>query len=208
MLAIFWIALVAVGAWYVVTHLPRARDEPTLFARDETAWPVCSTGCGRERWLQKTLADPARSAVDLTHVVNITVAQLTALDPRSSTVMGGWRWAPIETTVYRVDATLVALLGEEDHDFHLVLADRDHPGVTMIAEIPDPDCASACTSGFASYFSRARRVLMEHTNSPTLSRLRPRVRVTGVGFLDRAHGQSGAARNGVELHPVLVVEFP
>jgi hypothetical protein len=33
------------------------------------------------------------------------------------------------------------------------------------------------------------------------------VRVTGVGFFDRAHGATGAAPNVIELHPVLKVEW-
>jgi len=33
------------------------------------------------------------------------------------------------------------------------------------------------------------------------------VRITGVGFFDRAHGATGAAPNVIELHPVLKVEF-
>jgi hypothetical protein len=33
--------------------------------------------------------------------------------------------------------------------------------------------------------------------------------VTGVGFFDTAHGQSGVAVNtGIEPHPVLKIEFP
>lgn len=34
-----------------------------------------------------------------------------------------------------------------------------------------------------------------------------RIRLTGVGFFDRAHGATGAAPNVIELHPVLKVEF-
>jgi len=34
------------------------------------------------------------------------------------------------------------------------------------------------------------------------------VRITGVGFFDYIHGQRGVAPNGIELHPVLDVEFP
>jgi hypothetical protein len=34
-----------------------------------------------------------------------------------------------------------------------------------------------------------------------------RVRITGVGFFDRAHGATGAAPNVIELHPVLKVEW-
>jgi hypothetical protein len=34
------------------------------------------------------------------------------------------------------------------------------------------------------------------------------VRVTGVGFFDRVHDQTGVAmKNGIELHPVLAIEF-
>ena len=29
------------------------------------------------------------------------------------------------------------------------------------------------------------------------------VEVTGVGFFDRVHGETGQAPNGIELHPVL-----
>ena len=32
-------------------------------------------------------------------------------------------------------------------------------------------------------------------------------RITGIGFFDRAHGQTGAAPNVIELHPILKVEF-
>jgi serine protease len=34
-----------------------------------------------------------------------------------------------------------------------------------------------------------------------------RVRLTGVGFFDRPHGQTGRARNQIEIHPVLDIEF-
>jgi hypothetical protein len=35
-----------------------------------------------------------------------------------------------------------------------------------------------------------------------------RVRIAGVGFFDRNHGQYGPAPNFIELHPVLAIEFP
>jgi hypothetical protein len=34
-----------------------------------------------------------------------------------------------------------------------------------------------------------------------------RVTVTGVAFFDILHGQEGVASNGVELHPILAIEF-
>ena len=33
------------------------------------------------------------------------------------------------------------------------------------------------------------------------------VRITGIGFFDRAHGATGAAPNVIELHAVLKVEW-
>lgn len=40
------------------------------------------------------------------------------------------------------------------------------------------------------------------------SQVKPtKVRLTGVGFFDRVHGQSGVAPNGIELHPVLDIKF-
>src|SRR6185437_17147503 len=42
-------------------------DRSPVLTADTQAWPVCTAGCGRERWLVKTLADPARRDVDFTH---------------------------------------------------------------------------------------------------------------------------------------------
>jgi hypothetical protein len=33
------------------------------------------------------------------------------------------------------------------------------------------------------------------------------VRITGVTFFDRQHGQTGRALNGIEIHPVMEIEF-
>ena len=49
--------------------------------------------------------------------------------------------------------------------------------------------------------------LMDYLNSAR-SVARPLVRITGVGFFDYLHGQRGVAPNGIELHPVLDVDFP
>ena len=72
----------------------------------------------------------------------------------------------------------------------------------MIAEIPSPDCAGACASGRTEEFRKARAVLTALPEEVA----RVIVVVTGVGFFDFLHGQTGAAPNGIELHPVLKVE--
>src|SRR5215204_937343 len=45
---------------------------------------------------------------------------------------------PAELQTYRVTATAVAAINEDDGDIHLVL--RDDLGATMIAESPEPAC--------------------------------------------------------------------
>lgn len=182
---------------------PRPAGNPRGLVPDSQPWPVCSTSCGRERWLVKTLDDPARDRVDFSRIVDATVAQLASLNTAATTMVGGWRQAPIETTVYRVDAFLVGVLDENDQDIHLILADRNDLQTTLIAEIPDPNCEGACASGFASRYALARQLVEKH-----FSNRRAPVRVTGVGFIDFNHGQAGAAPNQVELHPVLAIEFP
>jgi hypothetical protein len=63
----------------------------------------------------------------------------------------------------------------------------------MIAETP----SQLCTKGATPYRRR------QMANARAAARLCSRARVTGVAFFDFLHGQTGVARNGIELHPVL-----
>ena len=98
------------------------------------------------------------------------------------------------------------VLKEADGDYHLVLASPRDTTITIIAEVPDPACAGACASGFAQIYAQVRQKLIDYLNSAQ-SEARPLVRITGVGFFDYLHGQRGVAPNGIELHPVLDVDF-
>src|SRR5262249_16837271 len=71
-----------------------------------------------------------------------TIAFLTALpSPPTPSRRYDTRYAPVETTVYRISATLARLsYSQDDRDYHLVVADAT--GRTMIAEAPDPACAA------------------------------------------------------------------
>src|SRR5713101_1969281 len=153
-LALTLVLLVGLGVWYVVTTLPLRTTEDRA-AGPRTAGPVlvpaqgavpggalpslasipCGGRCGSERWLVKTLSDPDRGRVRL-EPVDATIEQLVGLHqpPGASDLT---RAAPVELTVYRVEARLIALFGEKDGDFHLVLASPRDSTVTMIAEVPD-----------------------------------------------------------------------
>ena len=219
--------LLAVGAaaWYAVQRSPTlkefagrlpgvARDTPVTRARadSDTAWAfpppgpaACGAHCGTERWAVKTLSDEDRNLVHL-RPVQTTIEDLVALVPPSHLPAFN-RIAPTELTVYRVAARLAFLKQEEDKDWHLVLMSPRDSTVTMIAEIPDPECSGACSSGFAERFTSVRQVLFDRVNAPGGER-RPLIWITGVAFFDFLHHQRGVAPNGIELHPVLAVEFP
>jgi len=166
---------------------------------------ACGGSCGVERWAVKTLSDLDRERVQL-RPVDVTVEALVGRQ-RPAGLSVTRRAAPTETTVYRVEARLLSMFSEADGDYHLVLASPRDATITMIAEVPDPGCAGACASGFAGVYTKVRQKLMDYLNSAR-SVARPLVRITGVGFFDYIHGQRGVAPNGVELHPVLDVEFP
>jgi hypothetical protein len=149
------------------------------------------------RWPVKTFRDRDRALVRRTPV-DTTVASLASLPrPPDSEIHGRRRVAPHELTVYRVRARLRRVIGSGDADIHLLLADPDHPGSTLIAEIPHP--LLALGSGLGEIFQAERRELARHRAGGI-------VVVTGVGFFDRPG--RGKTPNAFELHPVLALEFP
>ena len=158
-----------------------------------------------ERWDVKTFADPSRGLVRLDRVVDTSVAALRRTGRPARPPAPGERSAPVETTVYRVRAKLLAVHRQLDLDLHLEVADPADPSQTMIVEIPAPEDAKG--SGLEEALARARNAVERATRGA-----RPSggwdVVVTGIGFFDFTHFQPGAAPEGIELHPVLKIEFP
>jgi hypothetical protein len=112
---------------------------------------------------------------------------------------------PVETTTYRVHARLVESKFEEDSDFHLVIADA-RTGGTMIVEFPASYCTLTAKPVFRRRMQAARLAFIRSCGVPSssfFSPLRGTATVTGVGFFDFNHGQTGRAPNVIELHPVI-----
>ena len=161
------------------------------------------SACGTERWSVKTAADDDRHRVSTTPR-DVSIRYLRAR-PTPSYRPQTSRVAPVELTTYRVHARLVEYVREDDGDYHLVLADR--AGRTIIAEIPDPSCVAKISPFKAAI--RAARSRMDGRFSVT-SDFKPagsRVVVTGIGFFDYFHGQTGMAPDDLELHPVTALRF-
>ncbi len=174
--------------------------------------PGYGVHCGKERWGVKTLSDAGAAAVNLTPVPK-TVSELISLSAPAANSETE-RISPVEKQAFQVRARLVGYKEEvEDHDFHIVLQDLKTSD-TMIVEIPDPQCEGVCNSIERGRIQKVRADFAGAMASPpkpefvVLDDPQPEVEVTGVGFFDFSHGQTGLAENCVELHPVLAFQFP
>jgi hypothetical protein len=172
----------------------------------------CGPKCGEERWAVKTLTDNDASKVNFSPIVK-TVGDLAAVKaPNGNSETS--RLDATEETTFKVQARLVGYKHETDGDFHIVIADLQNPSQTMIVEIPDPNCGGVCASPKLSDIKQARQdFAAQFPNAPPAPDFKVVqgnvvVEVTGVGFFDFAHGQTGLAQNCVELHPVLAFDFP
>src|SRR5439155_25029382 len=116
------------------------------------------------------------------------------------------RIAPTELTVFTLTAQVVEMKLEEDRDIHLVIAEPGDASATMITEFPDADeCSGAVGSAHAQEMRTARAALIGAFGQPSSSQftnLTGTATLTGVGFFDFLHGQTGVAPDGIELHPV------
>jgi len=174
--------------------------------------PGCGPNCGEERWAVKTLTDNDAAKVNFSPIVK-TVGDLVAVKAPNGNSETSRLNATKETT-FQVRARLVGYKLETDRDFHIVIADLENPSQTMVVEIPDPDCGGACASPKLSDIKKARQdFAAQFPNAPPDPEFKVVqgnvvVEVTGVGFFDFAHGQTGLAQNCIELHPVLAIAFP
>jgi len=170
-----------------------------------SATPATGVQCGEERWPVKTLSDQDAAQVNFTPAQS-SVAELRSLVP-SASLPSSSRIAPTELTVFTVTAQVVEMKLEEDRDIHLVIGEPSDPSATMITEFPDADqCNGAVASAHAQEMRTVRAALVAAFGQPSSSqftRLTGTVTLSGVGFFDFLHGQTGVAPNGIELHPVM-----
>lgn len=160
--------------------------------------------CGVERWAVKTGTDADVNLVNLNSTSSTTISALRALTA-PGTLPAANRITPTESTVFVINATLTKYKLESDSDYHLVLADAS--GNTMIAEIPAPSCVGG-GSPFGSQITASRSTFDANFSvTSSFQTVSVPVRITGVGFFDFLHGQTGVAPNGIEIHPVLNIVF-
>ena len=160
------------------------------------------------RWSVRTGADADAAHIGDT-VVPITIHELAAFPAPNSRdpQFQEHRIQPVETTIYRVQATVTAYKEETNGDYHLILTDEN--GETMVAAAPNPDPAFVSPSSrWAKEIAAVRKAIDERLH-PTFrfSESHLKVRVTGLGYFSYPHGVRGEAKNAVQLHPVIAIEF-
>ena len=139
----------------------------------------------------KVLTDKMQQQINPTPVP-ATIASLRALEPPvNPNRLKDTRYAPTELTVFEVTGVLVYIKSEDDEDYHLVI--RDDSGRTMIVESPADNCVGK--GKLAADVRAARKAIDDNVGPVTL------------GFFDPIHGQTGVAPNGIELHPLLSIDF-
>src|SRR5712692_670840 len=163
-----------------------------------------AASCGVERWSVKTGTDPDAGLVNTAAVTRSSVAAMDA-QPKPSSLPANARIMPTETTVYSITATLTLFKLEDDSDYHLVLTDT--VGDTMIVETPLPACVGDKSPFKSAIASTRAKFDAAYTATTSFKTANVPVTVTGVGFFDLLHGQTGVAPNGIELHPLLDISF-
>jgi hypothetical protein len=219
--------------------------------------PELLTKPGIERWPVKTGIDPdvdqvAQQIVPTTVEEMISIPRPIDMQPPTADFLDfqQHRSSPVETTIWQIDADIIALKQETDGDYHLVF--QGASGETMIGEIPTPrppfvqsqspwlsnikSARKAVDDKLVSHLAPAdfapfggKLVPLDSMMAPTAQQNPPssfmtpeqgagpafktkipptHARITGVGFFDRVHGQMGVSQsNGIELHPVLKIEW-
>jgi hypothetical protein len=161
---------------------------------------------GVERWAVKVGADADRAEVQPAHnnpvgelAKLVAISRPAGLEGRGET----HRVGSVERRIYTVRATVKQFKIEQDGDYHLVLSDG---GQTMIAEIPDPPFCGG--SRWIPEITATRKAFdARYKVTGRFRYVNARAEVTGIGFFDSPHRQTGVARNAIELHPVLGIRW-
>ncbi len=178
----------------------QARTAPTTITLS-----VAAPTCGVERWSIKVGTDAEANQVNLNSTTPITIADMRGW-PAPAPTPPTSRVAPYEKTSWVIHGTLINYKKEADVDYHIVVKDGSGTN-SLITEVPCPCCAIG--SPFEPRIDNARTAFDSRLTAQTFFQ-NPNipVRITGVGFFDFLHGQTGVAPNGIELHTILDISFP
>ena len=165
--------------------------------------------CGVERWAVKTCYDADTMNVKFNTIVPTTIAYQRSLTKPTLPPQGdNTTRLTVEDTVYSLDCYIIQTKLESDLDYHVEISTIGNTSETMVAEIVNPECPNIINTSRYTIF-KTLRDWYTATFSPTTS-FKPigvSVHITGVGFFDFLHGQTGIPPNGREIHPILTMSL-
>ena len=160
--------------------------------------------CGKERTDVKTLTDIEARKLSY-RTSGTTIKRLRSILPHFP-IGGNLPRQPEEKRTYSVICNIREFRQEEDGDFHLVLTDLKDSALTMIGEIPDPECDVMSDCVKLEEIRGAYNAFYSEYRLPNHKVKSGKYKISGVFFFDKIHGQLGVAPNGAELHPVLSIK--
>ena len=195
-LFIYCLLFLALPITYILPQEEMENEGPPIYINGVLA-------CGVERWYVKTCIDADTVNVNFKNIVPSSVAYQRSLVHPTLPGDNTTRLA-VEDTVYSIVCQLVEYKYESDQDYHVVIKTIGSASETMVAEIADPTCAGISNTSRLQQMT-ALRTWFTNRYNPTSSFkfVSDTVVLTGVGFFDFAHGQTGAAPNQREIHPIL-----
>lgn len=185
-------------------------------------FPVTAMLCGTERWQVKVCQDNHvkylfkdfdTDTAELIPTRHTTISKLQAYAWPFGTKKHPpkWSWyqrstSKVEYQIWEVNARFFKKKNEADQDYHLILKSGQR---TLVAEVPHPDCVEDTPEPLKSMILQARAdfdtwFAAHADEGPEFNQ---KVRVTGVGMFDTLGHAEGTSPNGIELHPVIKIEF-
>jgi hypothetical protein len=185
----------------------RPADIPVLPARRGAPQPKFQRPA--YRWGVRTGSDLDSNLVK-DHPVHTTVEELAA-KPRPKGMETGTeisddrRSSEVERTIYELEAVIISYKIQVSGSYHLNL--QGETGQTIIANCVDPQFVPPGSRWAKEIAETRKKVVARLKPGPTYTQVSHRVRIKGIGFFNRIHGQTGAAPNALELTPVLELEW-
>jgi len=186
---------------YVISSAKEDEEEDNEDLVNEITPEGSLLTCGVERWAVKTLIDPDTTKINFNNVVPSTIQYQRSITMPTS--LPNTRLA-VEDTLFSIDCIMYKYKLESDNDIHIVIHAIGDTSQTMVAEIVNAQCPGILSTSRYTQLNNLR-TWFDNTYHPTTSftTTNERIRITGVGFFDFLHGQTGIPPNGREIHPIL-----
>ena len=159
------------------------------------------------RWSVKTLTDPQGLKILNEEPIKTSIKKLNKLKRPEIDLIGETRTLA-ECQKVTANGTLVMIGLADDGDYHFIMINEK--GDSLVCEIPDPEqWPVKMYPEIKRHFTISRDFIDSKIGEPTFG-VKPcaniKVKVTGFIFFDKPKQRTGHSANGIEIHPVWMIE--